>query len=104
MKRGYITLNNPQRFEEHFEISKEKLSATINHAVTKLGAKMEKYGLKYPENRLDDPDGKIYDMGENKSWICGLHTGCFLLAYELSGDRKFLDVVQNQMDSYVHIR
>ena len=40
-------------------------------------------------------------MGENDNWVCGLHTGCFLLAYELSGDKKFFDVAAQQMDSYI---
>lgn len=102
MKRGNITLNNPQRFEEHFEISKEKLDAAIKHATDKLGYKMKKYGICFPQNVCDDPIYKIYPLGENNSWISGLHTGCFLIAYELTGDKKFLDVATSHLDSYIH--
>lgn len=102
MERGNIKLNNPERFEKPFEISKDKLNAAIKHATEKLALKTEKkFGLKFPRNRFDDPIGRIYTMGENDSWISGLHSGCYLIAYELTGDKKFLDVVTNQLDTYI---
>jgi len=100
MERGHVVLNNPERFAGTYEIPREKLDAAIKHAVDKLARKIEtKYGNQFPKNRFE-PSCRSYEMGENNHWVCGLHTGCLLLAYELSGNQMFLDVAQSQLDSY----
>lgn len=100
MIRGNVTLNNPSLYEMDYEISNEKLCMAIDHALTKLSSKISKFGSMFPVGRLDQPYGKVYKMGGNEHWTCGLHTGCFLLAYELSGEKKFLEVAQSHMASY----
>lgn len=100
MNRGNVVLENPQRFEEPYEISREIIDSAIDCALTKLSSKISKYGNLFPAKRSDSPFGRVYEMGENESWTCGMHTGCFLLAYELSGDKKFLEVAESHMDSY----
>lgn len=100
MTRGNIKLNNPSLYEKNYEISKDKLNMAIDHALAKLSSKISKFGNLFPAKRLDPPYGRVYEMGENESWTCGLHTGCFLLAYELSGDKKFLNVAESHLDSY----
>ena len=100
MERGNVVLNNPQRFEGNYEIPKEKLDAAIQHAVDKLERKIkEKYGNKFPKNNYE-PSCRSYEIGENNHWVCGLHTGCLLLAYQLSGRQFFLDVAASQIESY----
>ena len=100
MKRGSVALNNPARFEGNYEINRQKFENAAAYAADKLSAGIDRYGLKFPENRLDDPSGKKYTWGENNSWVSGLHTGCFLLAYELTGSKKFLDAASEQMETY----
>lgn len=99
--RGNSILESPERFEGEYVIPKEKIDAAIKHAVDKLALKVEtKYKNGFPKNEYE-PSCKIYKMGENDHWVCGLHTGCLLLAYELSGNKMFLDVAASQMPSYV---
>ena len=68
MNRGNVILENPQRFEEPYEISREKINSAIDHALTKLSSKISKYGNLFPAKRLDPPFGRVYEMGENESW------------------------------------
>ncbi len=99
MERGHIKLDNPERYSGDYRISDEKLQATIKKACDKWLKKIEEFDGKFPTNFSDD-DGH-YTLGENNSWTQGLHTGTSLLAYELTGNKKFLDYAASQMDTYV---
>lgn len=99
MVRGNIKLNNPERFAGSFEISNEKIDRTIKSATEKLYSVAERLGF---DNFASVSEGnkKIYVPHDNDNWTHGMYTGCFLLAYELTGDKKFLDVATVQMASY----
>lgn len=102
IERGKVVLQNPKRFEGEYLIAKSKIDAAIKHAVDKLAYKVEtKFKSDFPACDYE-PVCKIYNMGENDHWECGMHTGCLLLAYELSGNKMFLDVASSQIASYVH--
>ena len=100
MNRGNVVLKNAKRYETPFRISEQKLSNAIDNAVAKLDKTLEKYGLLYPSGSYCDPTGKKFVMGPNDNWLCGLHTGCFMIAYELCKDRKFFDAAANQMGDF----
>ena len=99
MNRGNIKLNNPERFNFDYEIPKEKLQKAIDKALEKLKSKIDYYGDMFPGTGTK---GYKYTLSENNNWITGLHTGCFLLAYKLSGDKAFLDVAQKHVLSFKH--
>ena len=92
MSNRNIKLNNPDRFRGDCFIAVEKFQHAIKKACDKLASKIDIYMDAFP--RFD------YSLGINNSWICGMHTGTFLLAYELTGDEKFLNVVRHHMLSY----
>lgn len=97
MNRGNINLVNPERFSGIYEIPKEKVQKAIDLALEKLLSKLDIYWDKFPG--VCDNNGR-YELVDNTRWTHGLHTGVFLLAYELSGDKRFLDVAKNHMTSY----
>lgn len=97
MNRGNVVLNYPERFEKKFVISNEKLDKAIEHATTKLKLKMKNYGLKYVSHFPEDPVGRKYKLVDNSEWTHGMHTGCYLISYLLTGDEDFLDVASKQM-------
>lgn len=98
MNRGIIKLKNPEKYEDEFAIPKEKLQNATEKILSKLKSKAELYKDYFP---IDTASARNkYDLGENNNWIHGMHTGCYLLAYELSGDKVFLDVATNHMASY----
>ena len=99
MNRGNIKLNNPERFNFDYEIPKEKLNNAIERACNKLKSKIDYYGDKFPGTGTKNYK---YTLGENNNWITGLHTGCFLLVYKLSGDKAFLDVAKKHVLSFKH--
>ena len=92
-----ITLENPERFAKPHTIAKEKLEKAAEKACDRL-ANMAKshYGL-FPSNWSTDFK---YSWGRNENWVSGMYTGCFWLAYELTGDKFFREVAESHLDSY----
>ena len=68
----------------------------ITNACNKLLANIETYKKGFPKNIVYG-NGLKYDFGENKNWECGLYTGTFLLAYELTGNKEFLNMVKDHI-------
>ncbi len=97
MERGQIKLENSERFTDGYRIPQEKVESAILAAVKKLKDKAPEYKDGYPSNFTD---GFRYNLGENDNWIHGMHTGCYFLAYEATGDKFFLDVAKYQLKSY----
>lgn len=97
MERKEVILNNPERFSGEYKIPEGKVNSAINRALNKLERNIEAYTQGFPIGV--SPELK-YKLGENSRWTHGMHTGCFLLAYELSGNKKFLDVAKHHMPTY----
>ena len=92
-----ITLDAPERFAKAHTIPKEKLEAAAKAACAKLKANAEKYGYGFPGTCSVDYK---YVRAENKNWECGMYTGCFWLAYELTGDEFFRNVAEQMLATY----
>lgn len=99
MKRGIVTLQEAERYKKTYQIPREKLEQALAKAVGKLEKQIEKYGdtflftisegLKYRANE-----------GGNTHWVCGMQTGSYLLAYELTGNEVFLETARTQIKSF----
>jgi unsaturated chondroitin disaccharide hydrolase len=92
-----ITLQNHNRFAKPHTISKAKLERAAEKACERL-ANMAKahYGL-FPSNWSTD---FLYKWDRNSNWVSGMYTGCFWLAYQLTGDEFFRQVAESHLDSY----
>lgn len=98
MTRGNIKLEKPERFMGDHKISPQKLELAIKRATDKLYSKIEVYQTCFPVN-IKRPRF-AYVLGENKDWITGMLTGCFNLAYELTGNKEFLETAKKHMPTY----
>lgn len=92
-----VVLNNPARFSKEHKISDEKLKSAIEKALAKVKKNMAKFGDKFPGTCSKD---FRYELGENKNWECGMYTGTYWLAYELSGDAKFREMAESHLPTY----
>lgn len=97
MQRGIISIDNLERYSGNKDISKEKINKAIKAATDKLTSKLEEYSHSFVG--AVSKNGK-YPLGENNSWVSGMHTGTIILAYELTGDKKFLDAALAHVESY----
>lgn len=97
--RGHVTLQNPERFCGDYHIDESKIKSAIEKACAKLLANAERYMDGFPANHCAAESYK-YNLVENNSWICGMLTGCYLLAYEFTHNSEFLEVAKHHMASY----
>ena len=97
MKRGMITLVNPERYSGKYEIPAEKVQKAIKKATDKFLTKLAEFDGAFPP--ACSKDGK-YNLIGNAEWTSGMHTGAMLLAYEITGNERFLAHAKKQIDSY----
>jgi unsaturated chondroitin disaccharide hydrolase len=86
MKRQNIALNNPERFNELHTIPREKLLAAVEKATSRLEKMSEKHGVDFPGCWAINSQ---YDYAHNRNWVGGMYTGCYWLAFQLTGKRTF---------------
>ena len=99
MVKDKIALNNPERFSQPHTIPKEKLDAAIKAACDKLENFAETHDiLKFPDTCSKNFK---YDLHDNIDWWeSGMYTGCYWLAYELTGNNFFREVAEAQIPTY----
>ena len=89
-------LERPERFAKPHVIPREKLLAAAKAACDKLKARVERDGADFPSTcstqyKYTVGPG-VPGLGPNRNWESGMYTGCFWLAYELTGDEFFKKV------------
>ena len=97
MVKETLKLDRPERFSKPHVIDKEKLEAAAKAACAKLKARVEKEGMGFPSTCSKEYK---YAQGPNNNWECGMYTGCFWLAYQLTGDEFFKNVALEQLKTY----
>ena len=98
MKRN-VKLTHPERFSAPFTIDKDKLTKAAKAACDKLKARVLRDGPLFPGTCSKN---FRYDLGPNANWTTGMYTGCFWLAYELSGDPFFKKIAEEMhLSTYV---
>lgn len=97
MIKGKIALERPERFAGAYEIPKEKLTKAIEKATDKLESQIPMFGDMFAPTWSIDCK---YPLKPNNNWVCGMFTGEFLLAYELTGNKKFKEVAERQVATY----
>lgn len=97
MTRGNVVLECTERFSAPYEISKNKLSEATAKALDKLEKDIPKWENNFAKTYSID---FIYPKGPNDHWECGMQTGLYWLAYEMSGNKKFRDVAEKHMLTY----
>lgn len=97
MVKKEIILEHPERFEGEYELSKEKIDKAIEKALDKLEKSIPNWTDSFA--RTNTVNYK-YISGPNDNWECGMQTGTYWLAYELSGNPKFREVAEKHLLTY----
>ena len=92
-----ITLERAERFSKPHKIDRQKLIKAAEKACDKLMATYKKNGAGFPDTRSIDFK---YVLSEKTNWESGMFTGCFWLAYELTGDKAFRTIAESHFDRY----
>lgn len=92
-----VTLINPERFLKEHHISRDKLITAAQKATDKLLINARKFGFGYPGTCSVNFK---YELSEDTNWESGMYTGCYWLAYELTGEKKFRDIAESHLVSY----
>jgi len=95
-----VKLERPERFSKPHVIPREKLLAAAKAACDKLKERVQRDGAEFPATCSVQFSYKkgvdVPGLGRNRNWESGMYTGCFWLAYELTGDEFFRDVAEKQ--------
>ena len=99
MVKTRIKLQNPERFSKPHVIPREKLEEAAKKACAKLkNFAMTHDILKFPNTRSIDYK---YELSDNiEWWESGMYTGCYLIAYQLTGDEFFKEVAMKQLPTF----
>ena len=107
MKRNVITLERPERFETVPKIDPEKIDKAIATAAERLKRMGERHGTDFPGNWAINNQ---YEYQHNRNWVGGMYTGCYWLAWQLTGDRWFkkqaealTDTFQQRLDNKIGV-
>ena len=88
----------PDRFKTAYTIDRAKLEMAAAAATEKLLRMAEEADGKFPGTYSIDYQ---YVYGVNNNWTCGMYTGSYLMAYQLTGDERFKDIVEEHVLSFV---
>lgn len=97
MVKDEIKLKYPERFYGNYKISNEKISRAIERALDKLESNISKWCDSFVGTSSVD---YTYILGANNNWECGMQTGIYWLAYELSGNKKFREMAEKHLLTY----
>lgn len=97
VKHRNISLEWPERFTGKYVIDSAKIDAAIEKALEKIERNIEAWKDGFVGTYTT---GFRYPIGENNNWVCGMHTGLYLLAYEISGKKVFLDAAKAHLETY----
>ena len=90
--------NVPERFKHEYSIDREKLERAADAAVAKLLLMAQEADGKFPKTTSTNYQ---YVYGENNNWTAGMYTGSYLMAYQLTGDERFANIVEEHVESFV---
>ncbi|MBQ8322113.1 MAG: glycoside hydrolase family 88 protein [Clostridia bacterium] len=88
----------PERFKQAYTIDREKLEGAAEAAIEKLKAFVTQNGTGFLGTASTDYK---YTSSANSNWVCGMYTGTYLMAYQLTGDSRFKTIVESHIDTYV---
>lgn len=75
----------------------EEVKSAIENAIKQIDLNMEHMGEKFPYSATKNG---VYPVIENIEWTDGFWTGMLWLAYEYTGDEKYKNLAQKNVDSF----
>ena len=93
-----LKINVPERFKTAYTIDREKLELAAEKATQKLKEYVLEHGTGFISTCSKN---YLYESSSNNNWTCGMYTGSYLMAYQLTGDKFFANVVNEQVESFI---
>ncbi len=82
------------------KLTKEKLEAAMSAALAKIDGMMEKFTVDFPSS---SSKGGVYAHIENRGgWTQCFYTGMLFLAYQYTGDKKYLELGERLTESFIN--
>lgn len=82
-----VKLINPERFNSNHGLTDKMVNDAINNVIKRLDRSLERFSDCFPVcNRFRNNE---YIKSPDVDWTTSLFTGCYWLAYEITGDEKF---------------
>ena len=88
-------IKNTDRFQ--CDLSKEEVSKAIGYILKKIDENLDTFTDKLPAPASVN---NIYEAIDNIDWTASFWTGMVLLAYEVTNDKKYLDVANKHLESF----
>ena len=98
MANALEKIDVPERFKQAYTIDRKKLENAASAATAKLKAYARENGTGFINTSSTDYQ---YVSSSNNNWTCGMYTGSYLMAYQLTGDEWFANVVKEHVESYI---
>ena len=89
----------PDRFKTAYTIDRTKLENAARAATEKLLERYEEGGSQIPDTCSIDYQ---YKFGANNNWTAGMYTASYLMGYQLTGDQRFADIVEEHIDTFIY--
>lgn len=88
-------MKNTEKFQG--ELSKEDVLKAIEYVLSKIDENLEVFTYKLPASSSVN---NVYEAIDNVDWTSSFWTGMVLLAYEITNDKKYLEVANKHLDSF----
>lgn len=99
MKNITIEKIKNQNIFNEVHVSKELVEQAIQRILKHLDTNIPYFGNQFPNSATKN---NIYPIIDNIEWTDGFYTGMLWLAYEYTKDEKYLEVAQQQVNSFYH--
>ena len=93
-----VSASGIDRFKEVYIIDEGKLQNAAAAAIEKLHANAKESNGDFPATASTNYQ---YTYGKNNNWTCGMYTGTYLMAYQITGDEAFADIVNEHILSFI---
>jgi len=89
--------NNFNMFNDYTALTKEKIETALAEAIDRTKKHLDEFRDGFPAEFSTDG---VYPCVENKSWTEGFYTGILWLCFEATGDEKFKELAECQLESF----
>ncbi|MBP1890214.1 unsaturated chondroitin disaccharide hydrolase [Clostridium moniliforme] len=91
-------IKDESKFTNSKQLTKEEVKKALDDAIKIIDKDIEKFGERFPHSASKDGKYKIID---NVEWTTGFWTGMLWLAYEYTGDEKYKNLAQKNVDDFM---
>jgi len=92
-------IQNKDKFQNEKILTKEEVKKALDFIIKKIDENLDTFTNKYPTPASFN---NIYKPIDNIEWTNGFWTGMLWMAYEYTGDDKYLKAAEIQVESYIH--